>query len=352
MKCVSILGLFIALFLCSVVSVSAQESEERLVDEVVAQVNDGVITLSRVKREAKSIVDSEVAEGKNREESQKKVDEKQGELIANLINEELLVQRAKEIGLDSEIEASINQRLTDIMKQNGVKTLESLYEQMRAQNIDPQELRDLWKKQATREMVIQREVQSKEYWRPTPSDIKAYYEKNKAKFTKPETISISELFLGFAGRDEAVVRTKAKQLVEQIRGGADFAKLVKENSDPGVVTQGAGKLENLKVSELVDTIKVPLADVKVGGITDPIEVKDLGMIILKVDAREKASNDSFFDERAVRTAMLQENYPDAVKKFFTELRSEAYIKINDNYRAQVAPVLYADERKDKQVSEK
>jgi len=280
------------------------------------------------------------------------VDEKQGELIANMINEELLVQRAKELNLDSEIDAAINQRVLEIMKENNLRSLEALYEQMRGQNIDPQEIRELWRKQIVRERVIQREVQAKEYWKPGPSELKAYFEQHKAKFTKPETVSISELFLGFAGREEAAVMEKAKQLVAQLRGGGNWDQLVKENTDPGVVTQGAGKAEKLKVAELVDTIKLPLKDVKIGGVTEPIEVKDLGVIILRVDAREAASSDSFYDESAVRSAILQENFPAAQKKFFSTLREEAYIKINDAFRPLVAPILFAEERKEKAVSEK
>jgi parvulin-like peptidyl-prolyl isomerase len=57
--------------------------------------------------------------------------------------------------------------------------------------------------------------------------LKEYYESHKAKFTKPETITVSEIFLGFAGRDESAVHEKAKQLVADLRGGADFAKLAK-----------------------------------------------------------------------------------------------------------------------------
>ncbi|HLA95875.1 MAG TPA: peptidyl-prolyl cis-trans isomerase [Pyrinomonadaceae bacterium] len=352
MRVLACSAILFASVLFTVTDIRAQESEERVIDEVVAQVNDGVITLSRIKREMKSIVDAEVQQGKKKEDVEKTVNEKQGELIANLINEELLIQKAKEAGLDSEIEASLNQRFIEIMKQNNVKTLEALYEQMRQQNVDPAEIREMWKKQATRDRVLQREVQSKVYWDATPGQVKEYFEKNKVRFTKPENVSISELFLAFAGRDEAAVREKAKSLVTQIRGGGDFDKLAKENGDPGVVTQGAGKVEKLKVADLVDTIKVPLKDVKVGGITDPIEAKDLGIIILRVDAREQASSESFFDDGAVRSAILQEKYPEAQKKFFATLRQDAYIKINDTYRPIVAPLLFADERKEKVVSSK
>ncbi|MBA2736320.1 MAG: hypothetical protein H0U50_05955, partial [Pyrinomonadaceae bacterium] len=85
----------IAVLLTMSVAAFAQESETKVIDEVVAQVNEGVITLSRIKREMKVAVDTYVQEGKPREEAQKLVESKQGELIANLINEELLLQKAK-----------------------------------------------------------------------------------------------------------------------------------------------------------------------------------------------------------------------------------------------------------------
>ncbi len=81
-----------AIFLVAVLIFSsfpafAQETEAVVVDEVVAQVNDGVITLSRIKREIKSSIDSIVAEGKmTKEQAKTEVESKQGELIANLIN--------------------------------------------------------------------------------------------------------------------------------------------------------------------------------------------------------------------------------------------------------------------------
>ena len=112
-----------------------QETETKVVDEVVAQVNDGVITLSRVKREKKGIIDSYKQEGKTQAEAEKLVADKEGELIAGLINEELLIQRSKEIGLDSEIETAINARFLEIMKENKVTTLDQLYTEMEKQGV-------------------------------------------------------------------------------------------------------------------------------------------------------------------------------------------------------------------------
>jgi len=336
----------LVLSLVSIVPAAAQETQTRVIDEVVAQVNDGVITLSRVRRETKDIVDTWIKEGKTKEQAQKMADEKQGELIASLINEELLIQKAKESGLESDIEANINGRIKQIMDEYKLKTVDELYREMEKAGVNPEELKATWRKQATRDRVIQREVQYKVYWSFNGKELKDYYEKNKAKFTKPETVSLSEIFLGFAGRDEAQVREKAKAVYTQLKAGGDFAKIAKEN-DPGVVTQGTGKTEKLVVKDLVDVLGKPITGLKVGEFTAPFDIDQLGVAILRIDEREQASSDSFFDEMAVRQAMSAEKFPDEQKKFMSKLRENSFIKISDPYRPIVSPILFADERKAK-----
>jgi peptidyl-prolyl cis-trans isomerase SurA len=343
-------ALLLAIFLFQAVFVSAQEAEERVVDEVVAVVDNSVITLSDVKREIKSVTDAAVQQGRKREDIEKEVAEKRGELIANLINEALILQKGKDLNLDAEVDASINRRFLDLMKQNNLKTIEALYAEMEKSGVSPQEIRELWRKQITRDLVVQREVQSKLYWKPAGAEMKAYYEKNKSRFTKPETVTISEIFLSFAGRNEAAVREKAKQLVAQLRGGADFVKLATENSDRPNVAQTKGKVDTLNVKELDEKFAAAIKGLKPGQVTDPVEIDQVGLDILRVDERSAASSESVFDENEVRMAILQESFPAGQKQFMADLRKDSYIKISDSYRPLVAPILFADERKDKAPS--
>lgn len=337
--------LLIAILFLGVFSVAAQETETVVVDEVVAQVNEGVITLSRIKREINAAVDTFVQEGKSREEAQKLVESKKGELIANIINEELLVQKAKEMGADSEVEARVNQQLGQKLKELNLKTLDELYKKMEEAGVDPEEIRTNLRSQIMRDMVFEREVDGKIYWGIPSKDIKAYYEKNKDKFTKPETVTISEIFLSFAGRDEASVREKAKSLVAQLRGGADFEKLALENSERPDVQQTKGKAGTFDVKSLDVKFAKPLESVKVGGYTDPIDVDNVGLEIIRLDERSKASSEAFFDENQVRRVIAFERIPEERKKFMTTLRRDAYIKINDTYRPLVSPILFGEDRK-------
>lgn len=327
-------------------AVPAQENDVKVIDEVVAAVNDGVITLSSIKRELKGIVDSKVQEGMKREDAQKMVDEKQGELIANLINEELLMQRAKELGVEKEVEDQLNARFFQIMKEQNFKTVDQLYEAMRKQGLEPDEIRDIWRRQATKEFVLQRDLQAKLYWTPNGTQIKEYFQANKAKFIKPETVTLSEIFLNFAGQSQEAVRARAKQLVGQLRGGADFSKLVLEVSESQDVQQTKGALGTVAINDL--TTRFPkyaqaIKNLKAGQYAEPVE-DDIGIHILRVDERTAAGTEANFDEDAVRRAMLEAAYPDALKKYMSKLRTDAYIKISDTYRPVVSPLLFADER--------
>lgn len=340
-------SLFAVLVLfCSVAGYS-QESETKVVDEVVAQVNDGVITLSSVNREIKDAIDALVQQGKTKEEAEKIVEEKRGELIAGMINDELLVQKGKELGVDQDVQASVNARFLQIMKQQNVKTLDALYKMMQDQGVDPQDIREQWRKQATREEVVRRDVQSVVYWKPNGADVKAYFEKNKSKFTTPETVTLSEVFLSFAGRDPANVREKAKQLVTQLRAGADFTKMVADNSDRTDAVKNNGKVDTFNVKDLDPKYAKAIEGLKAGSFSDPVETDDVGVDILRVDDRTAASSESKFDENAVRMAMLSESLPDAQKKYMAKLREDAYVKISETYRPLVSPILFAEERSDK-----
>ncbi len=345
MKYISSAIFTIAILAVSSLAVFAQESETRVVDEVVAQVNDSVITLSQVKREMDEAVDTSVKEGgKTAAQARTEIEAKKGELIAGIVNEELLMQKGKEAGFDSDVDSQINQRFLEIMKQQNVKTLDALYKAMETQGVNQESIRDLWRRQITREMVLNREVDSKVYLGWTAKEIRAYYEANKAKFTRPETVAISEIFLNYAGRDEAAVKEKAKQLIQQARSGADFGKLAEENSDRPDVKTTKGKAGTLNIKNLDKIFAESLKDIKIGGITEPVETAE-GIEIFRVDDRSKASVESFYDETEVRKAMTYDKLPDERKKFMMNLRQDAYIKISETYRPLVSPLLFADDRK-------
>jgi hypothetical protein len=335
--------LLIAAVFFGAFSAIAQEGEAVVVDEVVAQVNDSVITLSRVKREMKLATDSMIQQGKKPEEAKAQIEQKKGELIASLIEEELILQKGKEMGVENAVEAEVNRRLMQIMKEQNIKTLNQLYEEMRKANVNPEELRESWRRQITKEIVIQRDVDQRVYLSWSNKEIREYYEKNKERFTKPETVSLSEIFLSFAGRDIDAVRKKSDQLITVLRGGADFATVALENSDSPNVAENKGKAGTYAVKELTDQVGNAIKNVKAGDY-GKFETEE-GIHIIRVDERTAASNESVFSEHSVRSAMTYEKLPEERKKYFGTLQKDSYVKISDSYKALVEPHLTVQDAK-------
>lgn len=341
--------LFIAIVILSCFSAFGQEDEAVVVDEVVVQVNESVILLSQIKREVKAATDSLVQQGKSEPEAKAFIDGKLGQLIANLISEELLLQRGKEMGVEKAVEARINQLFLQQMKQANLNSLDDLFVAMRQQNLDPDAVRADLRKRYTQDEVWRNQVDSVTYWAISDTEIKDFYAKNKDKFKKPGTVTISEIFLSFAGRDKESVKLKANQIVNQLRNGADFVKTAMDNSDRPNVAETKGKAGTFNIPELDPMFAKPLENVRAGGYTDPIEM-DIGMEIIRVDERTKGSSESEFNEGIVRSAILQTKLPDARKEYMDKLVDDAYIKIRESYRAMVEPHLKSDDKKTASVS--
>jgi hypothetical protein len=73
-------------------------------------------------------------------------------------------------------------------------------------------------------------------------------------------------------------------------------------------------------------------------VSDPLRTND-GYQILRVDERTPGSTTATFNENQVREAITIERGEKNREEYLQGLRNEAYIKISDNYRAAVAPIL-------------
>jgi peptidyl-prolyl cis-trans isomerase SurA len=321
----------------------AQESEARVIDEVVAQVNNDVITLSMVKREIKSTVIALVQQGKAEQDATKEVTARQPEVIANLINEQLLVQQGKELGLVDDVEAEVNRRMLDVAKSQGIKTIEELKKAMKEGGYDYDSVRQTMRTELTQQAVLSRDVDAKIFYGLSTDELKKYFEAHKDKFKKPESVTLSEIFLSLAGKSDAEVKVKADQLVAEARKGGDFGALAVTNSErlkdgKMAAIESKGKVGTFQITDLRDNIATAIKDVKAGGVSEPIRY-DEGFQIIRVDERIAGSDLPVFNDSQAREAITAEKTEGARKTYMEKLRKDAYIKISEPYRADVAPLL-------------
>lgn len=335
--------LIISAFLLFPAVMHAQEGELQVVDEVIAQINDDIITLSMLKRQSKERIDTLKQNGMSEQQAIDEVNKRQAELIATLINEHLLLQRGKELDLAGEVEAEVNRRMAEVAREQGITSIEKLDQAMRESGMDPVGIRQTLRVELMKQAVVQQEVDRKLFFGLTMTELKDYFEKNKDKFKKPENVTLSEIFLGMAGKNEADVRARANELVAQLRAGADFGAVAAANSEREmngrrIAPENKGKVGTFEVPNLREDIAAAIRNVKAGGVSDPLRSND-GYQILRVDERNPGSPTATFNENQVREAITIERGPKQRETYLQNLRNDAYIKISETYRAAVEPLL-------------
>lgn len=327
-----------------------EEAPPAVLDEPVVQVNNDVVMLSMLKRENAEFREVLVKQrNMTPAEADAEVQKKQPEIIFNLINEILLMQKGKDMArLSEDIEADVNREVLRVARGAGLNTLEELETALRQEGMSLSDIKDTLRRQYTKQAVLQREVDARVYYGLTDAELRKYYEANRAKFA---TVTLSEIFLSLAGRSEADVKAKAADLAARARTGSDFGELAAKNSereDKGVriaeTTKGqhldeTGKPRTYMLSDMQPLVSNAIKDLKAGGVSEPIKT-DEGYMILRVNERDDA-----FKENFVRGVMTQERSDKEHEDYLRKLRQDAYIKPAPNYVAVIQPMLDKDKAK-------
>lgn len=341
--------------LCAVVGVQAQEGELQEVDSVIARVNTDVILKSTYQRELQNLIEEFKQQGLKDQELEKKINEVKPKLLDNLVDQMLLVQRAKELSID--VEPQVNEQLIRMMKENGLNSLEELEQKMREVGVDINEVKRNLRTYFQADAVRMREVYRMAFVQLTEKDKRDYYEKHKEWFVVPGEVTLSRIFIqgGKNALQDAVLREKAKEIVAQARSGAvDFGTLVQRVSEdaPDLVKK-KGLIGTIKIPDLAPAIREAISTAPVGTVTDPIKL-DNGYAIFRVDARKEQVTRPFEDEEvknAVSQRMAFERGQAQMDDYLKKLRGDAFIEIDPRYQmpgsqvnsAQIKRTPYSEE---------
>ncbi|MBC7932885.1 MAG: peptidyl-prolyl cis-trans isomerase, partial [Rubrivivax sp.] len=344
----SLVALLLTFAAVAVPSARAQEEgAPRIIDEVIAQVNTEVVTLSALRREQANAVQAIVQQSGGKmtvAQAEAEVAKRQAEMIATLVNEQLLVQKGKELGLTEEVEAEVNRRMLEVMKAEGFKTVQELETAMNAAGVSPAAVRQSLRIEIMKNFVLGSEVDRKIFWSLLDAEVKAYFEKHKDKFRKPETLTLSEIFLGTAGKDDAEVKARAQQIVQQLRVGGDFKAVAMVQSErenekgQRVAPETGGKIGSFSPDQISHQgVAAAVKTLKAGQLSDPVKM-ETGYTILRMDERTPAG-EAVYDERKVREAITVERLEKERRNYIDTLRREAYVDVAPSYRESVLPLL-------------
>jgi peptidyl-prolyl cis-trans isomerase SurA len=316
----------------------AQEGEAKLVDEVIARVNAGVIMRSAFEAEQKRYLESLKQEGLKGEELEKKFKEAQPQILDELINTQLLAQRAKELSIN--VEPQVNQQILRLMKEQNCDTPDCLGQKLRDVGYDMEELKRNMTEGFSRTAVIQNEVYYRIMRELTEKEQRELYEKNKQNFTEPAEITLSRIFIA-AGKDPEQALKRAQELATQCKAeGTDFAAVAKQYSEEPLAKDGGKLGPAIKVDQLTPEIKALVEKIPVGAVSDAIKLEN-GYYIFRVDERKEEKLLPFDDERvieAIRRNLASQQVDQEIDEYMTKLRDQAFIEIDPRYQFENAKV--------------
>ncbi len=179
------LYLFASALLLLAVAVRA----DNIVDEIIARVDDQIITRS----------DMEKARQTNQEELkqrfpsdwQEKWNAAQKDMLRDLIDQQLLLQRGKDMGITGETD--VVKRLNQLRQQMGLASIDDLEKEAQKQGVSYEDFKEQIRVGAVTQQVIGQEVGAKIHI--TNDDIQQWYDKHSKELEGQEEVALSEIMI-------------------------------------------------------------------------------------------------------------------------------------------------------------
>lgn len=294
--------------------------------EVIARVNDQVITNADLTRAQNQLSQEARQENWNFEQT----DKAQKNLLRDLIDQQLLISKGKQLGITGDTE--LIKRLDDIRKQNHLSSMDDLEKAVEQQGTSYEDFKANIRNNIITQTVMRQEVGSK--MQISPSDVRAYYEEHKDSLAQPESVHLNEILIptpeNATAAELSAAEAKANEAEAQLKSGASFADVTKKYSG-GPTAQEGGDLGEFKRGALAKVLEDQTFNLPINGYTQPIRTRQ-GYIILQVTAHNAGGVPPLQKvEPQIEEALYMQKIDPAVRQYLTKLRTEAYIDIRPGY---------------------
>src|SRR6266849_8746713 len=304
----------------------------KTVEEIIARVNNEIITRSEYKRARQSSEEDVRQEGQNRctpEQLQTAIDDHQKTTLRDLIDQSLLVQRAKDMGVS--VEPELIKRLDAIRIQNKIESMEELEKAVSGQGINWEDFKNNIRSTLLTQRVISNEVGS--HITISDEEISKYYQAHKAEYVRPEQVALREIEVSTQGKKPEEIpdlKKKADTTLQRIKDGEDFGEMAKRFSDSKTKTQG-GFLGMYKRGELSKELEDKVFNMKKNELTEVTETKQ-GFLILQVLEHYDEGEQSL---AKVKNEIMDKLYgarmEPAMREYLKTLREQSFVVIKPGY---------------------
>jgi peptidyl-prolyl cis-trans isomerase SurA len=308
--------------------------QDTVVEEIVARVNNSIITRADLRRNQEQTAQEPKEQGLTKTP----IEERQANSLRDLIDQQLLLQKAAELGISAD--ADLVKRLDDLRKEMKATSMEDLQKLAESQGVSWEEFKQNTKNSILTQKVIGSEVGS--HIQITQDELQKFYDEHKSEISQPERVRLSEILIandpnapkGTAveptSEQVAAAQAKASEIYQQLQAGAKFDELAHKESSGATADQG-GDLGYFKRNDLAKELEDKSFALKAGEFTQPIRTRQ-GFIILRVNDRVEAGTpplDRIRDQ--IQEQIYGQRVQPALREYLTKLREEAYIDIKPGF---------------------
>ena len=308
------------------------------VEEIIARVNDQVISRSDYERALRDLDQ----EGRQRGASMQEISAAHKDLLRDLIDQQLWLSKGKELGITGETE--LIKRLNEIRKQYNLETLEDLEKAAKEQGVAFEDFKANIRNQIITQEVMRQEIGRKIQF--TPGEAHRYFEEHKQDYVQQESVRLSEILvsLGAAAPSATVpggvqpedaekiaaAKAKADDIEAKLHAGGEFSQLARSFSDGPTAAEG-GDLGQFKRGTLAKVLEDRTFVLKAGEFTEPIRTKQ-GFVILRVNEHIAGGVPQYKDvESQVEENFYMSRMAPATREYLTTLREQSYIDLKPGY---------------------
>ncbi len=303
----------------------------RILDEIVAKINDEIVTLTDLNvaiAERRLELRQETGDA---QEAEKRFKAEESLLLKSYIQTRLMLQKAQELGFDADIDSDVAAFMENMRQEMGIPTLEVLDQYLRQQGSSLQKFRDKVKDNLMTRSLIQNFVYGK-ITLLTP-EVEKFYNDNIERFTEPSKVELAEILLLTEGKDRAVVRSKAEEVLARLEQGEPFEELAKEHSEGPTASKG-GAIGSFNKGTMNDALEEAAFSTDVGTHSGIVE-SEYGFQIIKVLKRVDAAVKPLDEVRPrIAEALYQKKAQPEMEEFIKELVRDSYIFIAPKYAEQ------------------
>lgn len=308
MRKLTILLIVVAYAFCAVTGSADAANGPVVVDRVVAVVNDEIITMSDLLRELQ----------KHTEITDQRL------VLESMIDRKLQMVAAKRNGIDVS-ERELTDGIGDIMKRNNM-TAAQFELALAKEGLTLEQYRVELREQMTLSRLFNKYVRSG--LAVDDAETRAFYDKNTKQYSLPEEVKVRHLVVAApekASLDQVKeAQEKAAALMERIRTGEDFVRLIREYSSSPSAKQD-GDLGFLQRGQAIPELEEAAKNLKPGEFAGPIRCEDGFHIIRVEDIRTPVQPFEKVKEEITRT-LFEQKMENTYRVFLQTLRSESHIE--------------------------